>query len=79
MNATRKEQKQKEAQERNEKWAALSYEEQLNQINTLFGVDRGATKQRAKIAKLMAIRDEQKPQKPQKPQKTIKKAKKEKK
>lgn len=57
MKAT-KEQKRKEAEERNAKWASLTYEEQLTQINTLFGVDRGATKQREKIAKLVAIRDQ---------------------
>jgi len=74
MNATRKEQKRKEAVERNAKWAALSYEEQLQQINDLFGVDRGATKQRAKIAKLMKLRDEQ--SKPKSKPKTKSKAKK---
>jgi len=57
-----KEQKRKEAEERNAKWAALSYEEQLEHINSVFGVDRGATKQRAKIAKLMKLRDEKQKQ-----------------
>ncbi len=54
-----KEQKRKEAEERNAKWASLSYEEQLSQINNLFGVDRGATKQRAKIKKLQALKKQQ--------------------
>jgi len=49
MNALRKEQKQKEAIERNEKWAALSFQAQLDYLDGMFGKDKGAAKQRAKI------------------------------
>jgi len=48
MNA-RKEQRYKEALIRNEKWAALSFQQQLDSLDKTFGVDLGAAKQRAKI------------------------------
>jgi len=58
MNALRKEQKRNEAIARNEKWAALTFEQQLESLDKTFGKDKGATKQRLKIAKKIAKRDE---------------------
>lgn len=74
MNAQRKEQKRNEAIARNEKWASLTFEQQLESLNTTFGKDKGATKQRAKIAAKILKRDE-KPVKAEKVSKPTQKAK----
>ena len=50
-----KEQKRQEATERNAKWAAMSFEKQIAHLDAMFGKDKGAAKQRAKIAKKMQI------------------------
>lgn len=50
-----KDQKRREAEQRNAKWAALSFDEQIAYLDKLFGKDQGAAKQRAKIAKRMEI------------------------
>jgi hypothetical protein len=55
MNVTRKEQKRQEAEARNASWAALSLTQQLAHLDKMFGEGKGATKQRAKIAKAMAV------------------------
>ena len=52
-----KEQKRKEAEERNSKWASLTHEQQLKHLDELFGKDQGATKQRLKIKEKIKIRD----------------------
>jgi len=52
MNAN-KERKRKEAEARNTKWASYSYTEQIQMLDDTFGVGKGASKQRAKIAKKM--------------------------
>ncbi len=52
-----KELKHKQAVERNARWAALSFESQLEQLDKTFGKDQGAAKQRAKIAEKIKIRD----------------------
>ena len=52
-----KEQKRKEAEERNSKWAALTYEDQISYLDKTFGLGRGAAKQRIKIAHQIAFRD----------------------
>lgn len=52
-----KELKHKQAVERNEKWAALSFEKQLEHLDKIFGKGEGAAKQRAKIAEKIKIRD----------------------
>ena len=57
MNVQRKEQKRNEAIARNEAWASLSYEKQLQHIDKMFGKDKGATKQRLKIHQKIQIRD----------------------
>lgn len=58
MKAT-KEQKRREAEERNAAWAVLTFEQQLESLDRAFGVGKGATKQRAKIAKKIELRDTQ--------------------
>ena len=57
MNAVRKEIKQKEAVARNEKWASLTFEAQLGNLDDTFGKGNGAAKQRLKIAEKIKIRD----------------------
>lgn len=49
--------KREEAEKRNAAWQALSFEQQLEQLDKLFGKGKGATKQRAKIALKIAQRD----------------------
>jgi len=73
MNVTareNKELKRAQAEERNAIWSALSFEEQLNQLDITFGKDKGAAKQRLKIAKKIQLRD----LKPVKAEKTAKPA-----
>lgn len=48
------EQRSKSAKERNERWAALSPQEQLDELNRRLGPGVGATKQRARLAQLGA-------------------------
>ena len=50
-----KEQKRREAEERNAKWAALSFDKQIAYLDKMFGKDKGAAKQRLKIAKQIEI------------------------
>ena len=57
MNAERKATKRAEAEERNAKWAALTFEAQIAQLDKTFGKGKGATKQRLKIAEKIKIRD----------------------
>jgi len=52
-----REQKNKEAIERNSKWEALSFEQQLQSLDQTFGKDQGAVKQREKIMKKIQVRD----------------------
>lgn len=58
MNAQRRETKRNEATARNEKWAALTFEAQLESLDKTFGKDQGATKQRIKISAKIAKRDQ---------------------
>lgn len=53
-----KEQKRKEAEARNEKWRSLSFEKQIAHLDNLFGKDKGAAKQRAKIALAIATAEQ---------------------
>ena len=46
-----------EAEERNAKWQALSFEQQIASLDKTFGKDKGAAKQRTKIARQIATRD----------------------
>lgn len=50
-----KEQRRHAAEERNAKWAALSYKEQIAYLDKMFGKDKGAAKQRLKIAKQIEV------------------------
>ena len=50
-----KEQRRSEAEERNAKWAALSFDKQIAYLDNMFGKDLGAAKQRLKIAKQKEI------------------------
>lgn len=45
----RKNTKRKEAAERNEAWAKLSDAEKLKQLDSRFGKDQGASRQRARL------------------------------
>ena len=58
MKAT-KEQKRREAEERNAAWAALTFEQQLESLDRAFGEGKGATKQRVKIHEKIQLRDAQ--------------------
>ena len=50
-----KEQRRHDAEERNAKWAAKSHKEQIAYLDKMFGKDKGAAKQRLKIAKQMEV------------------------
>ena len=43
--------RREEAEARNAIWAALTPQQQLTELDKRFGVGKGATKQRAKLAK----------------------------
>ena len=60
MNVSEKERKHNEAVARNEKWATLTFEKQLQHLDEMFGLDQGAAKQRTKILKQIKKRDEKK-------------------
>ena len=47
--------KREQAEARNAKWAAKSFDEQIAYLDNLFGKGKGAAKQRAKIAKQMEV------------------------
>lgn len=49
--------KRAEAEERNAKWQALSFEQQLANLDKSFGKNKGAAKQRLKIARQISARD----------------------
>jgi hypothetical protein len=49
--------KQREAIERNDRWAALTFVQQIAELDKTFGVGQGAQKQRAKIAAKMNIEE----------------------
>lgn len=54
MNVTRKEQRRAEAEARNALWASKTPQEQLAYLDNMFGAGKGASKQRAKLAKKLA-------------------------
>lgn len=49
-----KKRKQQEAIKRNEEWNRLTPEQQLKQLNIRLGKDKGATKQRNRLNKLIS-------------------------
>jgi len=55
----RKDLRRREAEERNKAWSGLTHTQQLAALDLRFGEGKGATKQRARIAK--AIEDAKKP------------------
>jgi len=48
----KKNQKREEAKIRNEKWEKLSTTDKLKQLDAIFGKNKGAKKQRAKLNKI---------------------------
>lgn len=59
-----REERQAQAQYRNEEWAGLSFEQQITALDQRLGVGQGAAKQRARIqAKMESPRRARKPQK----------------
>lgn len=50
-NPQRKEQRRQEAEERNARWAKLSPQQKIAELDKTFGAGKGAAKVRAKIAK----------------------------
>jgi hypothetical protein len=59
-----REDRQAQAQYRNEEWAGLSFEQQITALDQRLGVGQGAVKQRARIqAKMEAASKPQKGQK----------------
>ncbi len=53
LSDTLKDQKRKEAEERQKNWASLSFAEQLKDLDNRLGKDTGAISQRARIKKNM--------------------------
>lgn len=56
INKARREQRQKEAQQRNDKWKQLSPQQQLAELDQRLGKDIGAARQREKLKKLIEQR-----------------------
>ena len=67
MTSQRKEFRQESAKVRAELRASISDQQQLDRLNNLFGVDAGAKKERARLAKLIAGAAKKKASPPKEP------------